>query len=236
MSMYNARPLTQEQYPEIHAMVKELVFHMHIPMPRLFIIQSAVANAFATGRDQRHASVALTDGIIKILESYEIRAVLSHELAHVKNRDVLIGTIAAMMASIIGYLAYWSRNSVLWKNNRKKSAIHPLLIILVSILIPCVATLVQLAISRSREFEADFTGALCCRDPLALASALEKMEQHTKRAHFDPAESYKASTAHLFIVNPFIDEKILSLFSTHPPIGARIERLRALYRKQLHQR
>lgn len=234
LRMYNAQPLKQEMYPHLHATVQELAHAMRIPIPNLFIINSNVANAFATGRNPKHASVAVTQGILSILEPYELRAVLAHELAHIKNRDILVGTIAAMLASIIGYLAYWLRSSVLWGNHKKEKNINPILIILLTILVPFVATLIQLAISRSREYLADESGALCCKDPLALASALEKLHNHIPQAHFDAEEMHKASTAHLFIVYPFLSKGLASWFSTHPPMAARIKRLRALYEKQLH--
>jgi heat shock protein HtpX len=236
MSMYKTTPITEKNHPMIYAMVQELTGTMQLPMPKVFLIKSEVANAFATGRNPQHASIALTEGIIDILSPRELRAVIAHELAHVSNRDILIGTMAAMMASIIGYLAYWLRSAVMWGNNRKKSPLHPIILILVTILVPLVATLVQLAISRSREYQADETGAHCCHDPLSLASALEKMHEHTTHAHFNSSEVQKASMAHLFIINPFTDKKITSLFSTHPPISARIARLKALYEKQLHLR
>jgi heat shock protein HtpX len=234
LRMYNAQPLTQEQYPDVYAMVQELTQIMRIPMPSLFIINRNVANAFATGRNPSHASVAVTQGILSILQPYELRAVLAHELAHIKNRDILVGTIAAMFASIIGYLAYWLRSSVLWGQHKKEKSSNPVIIIVLTILVPFVATLIQLAISRSREYLADESGALCCKDPLALASALEKLHNHVPHAHFDADETHKASTAHLFIVYPFLSNNFLSWFSTHPPMSARIKRLRALYEKQLH--
>jgi heat shock protein HtpX len=236
MSMYSKTPLTEKNHPLIYSVVQELTDTMHLPMPKLFLIHSAVANAFATGRNPQHASVALTEGIIDLLNPRELRAVIAHELAHIGNRDILIGTMAAMMASVIGYLAYWLRNAVMWGNNRKKSPLHPIILILVTILVPFIATLVQLAISRSREYQADESGAQCCQDPLSLASALEKMQQHTTEAHFSSREVHKASMAHLFIIYPFTDKKITSLFSTHPPISARVARLKALYEKQLHLR
>lgn len=234
LRMYNAQSLDKSRYPHIYAYVQELAAHMHIPMPRLFIIDSPVANAFATGRNPAHASVAVTEGILALLEPYELRAVLAHELSHIKNRDILIGTIAAMLASTIGYLAYWLRSSVLWGTHKKEKNIHPVIIILITILVPFIATLIQCSISRSREYLADESGAHCCKDPLALASALEKLERHVPAAHFNSQETHKASMAHLFIVYPFLSKGLLSLFSTHPSTTSRIKRLRALYEKQLH--
>lgn len=233
LRMYNAQPLDKSRHPHVYAYVQEITTSMEIPMPQLFIINSPIANAFATGRNPSHASIALTEGILNILEPYELRAVLAHEVAHIKNRDILIGTIAATLGSAIGYLAYWLRSSLLWGNHKKEKNIHPIVIILLTILVPFIATLIQCAVSRSREFLADESGALCCKDPLALASALEKLETNTSRTHFDAQETHKASTAHLFIVYPFLNKGFLTLFSTHPSTTLRIKRLRALYEKQL---
>lgn len=234
LRMYNAQPLEKSAYPHIYDSVQELATSMNIPMPRLYRIESKIANAFATGRNPSHASIAVTQGIIALLEPYELRAVLAHELAHIKNRDILIGTIAAMLASILGYLAYWLRSTLLWGNHKKDKNINPAFLIVLTILVPFIATLIQCAISRSREYLADESGADCCKDPLALAAALEKLENHVPTAHFDTQETHKASTAHLFIVYPFLNKGLLSLFSTHPTTTSRIKRLRAIYEKQLH--
>src|SRR5690606_14966880 len=184
LSMYNAQPLDRSHYNWIYEIVEELSEKMTIPMPKLWIVNTPVANAFATGRNPQHGSIAVTTGILKILDEEELRGVLAHELAHIKNRDTLIATIAATIASAIGYLAYMLRHAAFWgsmSDNRRRE--NPMGMFLVSLLMPLAATLVQLAISRSREYSADETGARCGRNPLALAAALEKLENNVKYAH-----------------------------------------------------
>jgi heat shock protein HtpX len=231
LALYKAQPLDPDQYSDIYAMVRSLADSMHIPMPKLFLIQTPMANAFATGRNPRHASVAVTSGILSILEPYELRAVLAHELSHVQNRDILISTIAATLATAIGYAATMLRFSSLWSTNRdeQKQSVNPLVILVVSLFMPLAATLIQLAISRSREYLADETGAHLCHDPLALASALEKLERHLPQAHLNNSDVAHASTAPLFIVHPFLHKGFMNLFLTHPPTAKRIERLRQIY-------
>jgi heat shock protein HtpX len=232
LSMYGARPLDQNTYAPVYAIVEELTQTMQLPMPKLWLIQNPMANAFATGRNPSHASVAVTTGIIDLLEPNELRGVLAHELAHVKNRDILISTIAATIATTIGYLASMLRWSSLWSSsNDKRRNGSPLFLLIASILMPIAATIIQLAISRSREYLADETGAHHCHDPLALASALEKLQNHIPYAHLNNTDAQRASTAPLFIVHPFTGNTWMSLFSTHPPINKRIERLQDIYRK-----
>lgn len=234
LHMYKAQPLDAEHYPFLYQTVRELVAHMGLPMPRLWLIHSPVANAFATGRNPRHASIALTTGILSILEPYELRAVLAHELSHIQNRDILVSTIAATLAATIGYTAQMLQHMAFWDSfdeRRSKQRTSVISVLIVSIFMPLIATLIQLAISRSREFLADETGAHACYDPLALATALEKLDRHTKSAHFSSQANY-TSTAHLFIVNPLLAQGIASLFATHPPTQERIKRLQALYWKK----
>ena len=234
LNMYRAEPLNPATYSSIHEIVANLAKKMGLPKPKLWLITSPAANAFATGRNPQHASIALTTGIISLLDHRELQAVLAHELGHVQNRDILISTIAATLASAIGYLAHFLQRMALWqsfsgnKNNRRND--NPIILLLISIIVPIAATLLQLALSRSREYLADQTGACCTKDPLALVSALEKLENHTQHAQFD-TNTYHASTASLFIVHPFLGKNVRTWFATHPPITARIERLKVLYTK-----
>lgn len=232
LSMYGAQPLNQAQYNWIYEMVEELSKKMNVPMPKLWLVTTPIANAFATGRNPKHGSIALTTGILKLLDEEELRGVLSHELAHIKNYDTLISTIAATIASAIGYLAYMLRHAAFWGSfgdNRRRA--NPIGMFLMSLLIPFAATLIQLAISRSREYSADETGARCGRNPLALASALEKLHNHVKYAHMDTDNTQHTSTAALFIVHPFTDSSWATLFSTHPPMNKRVARLHQLSKK-----
>jgi heat shock protein HtpX len=230
LRLYKAQPLDKQTYGWIYETVNNLSRRMNIPMPRLWLVKTSMANAFATGRNPRNGSIAVTTGILDILDEEELRGVLAHELAHIKNRDTLITTIAATFASAIGHLAYMLRHMALWgsiSNNRKNKQ-NPFVMIIVSILMPFAATLIQLALSRSREYAADETGARCSKSPLALASALQKLERNIKHAHMDPENSEQTSTASLFIVHPFTTHSISALFSTHPPTSKRVERLQKI--------
>lgn len=234
LSLYRARPLDEIQYAWVYKIVKELTEKMNIPMPKLWLISTPMANAFATGRNPSNASVALTTSIMELLDKDELRGVLAHELAHVKNRDILVTTIAATIATAIGYLAHMLRYAAFWgsmNGNRRRNGDNALVVFLVAILMPIAATLIQLAISRSREYLADETGAHCCNDPLALASALEKLHNHIPYAHLNNQDTQRASTAPLFIVHPFTTNGFINLFSTHPPMDKRIARLRSIYEK-----
>jgi len=230
LRLYRAQPLSASAYPAIHEMVTRLAAHMHIPAPNIWIINSSVANAFATGRNPQHASIALTSGIVELLDAHELEGVIAHELSHVKNRDILIGSMAATLATAISYVAYWMRNAAMWGNysndNRRQN--NPFALLILGMLMPLAATLVQLAISRSREYEADDSGARVTRDPLALASALQKLEHNLQFAHAKRDERY-APTSSLCIVKPFKKKQAFSLFATHPPMAKRIERLRKLH-------
>ncbi len=230
LRMYNAKPLDRKAYDWVYDTVKELADDMKIPMPKLWLVENKMANAFATGRNPQHASVAVTTGILEILNKKELRGVLAHELSHVKNRDILVSTIAAVLATAIGYLATMFRFSAF--TNQDSNRRNPLVLLLISILVPVAASIIQLAVSRSREYLADESGADCCQDPLALASALEKLHNHIPDASLDKNDLNKASTAPLFIVHPFSGAGWTALFSTHPPIGDRIARLRAMAGKK----
>jgi len=231
LSMYNAHPLDTIKYAWIHDMVRELAHTMKLPMPKLWIINTPMANAFATGRNPHHASVAVTTGILHILNKDELRGVLAHELSHIKNRDILVGTVAATLATAIGYLAQMMQWAALWGNyntDDKKKNGNPFFMLFVAILMPIAASLIQLAISRSREYLADETGAHACKDPWALASALEKLQAHIPHAHMRNDDTQHAGTAALFIVYPFTADGWISLFSTHPPMKQRIAKLRSM--------
>ena len=233
LKMYGARPLDKKQYPQIFQTVQELSTKMGLPMPKLWMIHNPMANAFATGRNPKHASVAVTSGIVDVLNQNELRGVLAHELAHIKNRDILISTIAATIATTIGYMAHMLKYAAFWgsiSGSRRRGG-NPLFMILVAILMPITAALIQLAISRSREFLADESGAKHSQDPLALASALQKLHSTAKHTQEQPVNTARASTASLFIVHPFSSKGMVSLFSTHPPVNARVARLEKMYEK-----
>jgi heat shock protein HtpX len=231
LKMYGAKPLDQEQYEHVYEIVSELTQEMKIPMPKLWYIPTEMANAFATGRNPQHASVAVTKGILDILDVHELRGVLAHELSHVKNRDILIATIAATMATAIGYLASMLRWSIILggrSNGNGNDRSNGFGAIFAAILMPIAALLIQLAISRSREYLADETGAKASHDPLALASALEKLHDRSKKQKIKPSSPAQVSSASLFIVYPFSKEGLVSLFATHPPMSKRVERLRKM--------
>ncbi len=234
LRMYKAQPLDRERYGFIYEIIDELSIAMHIPQPKLWLIPTSESNAFATGRNPKNASIAVTQGILHILDEHELRGVLAHELSHIKNRDILVGTIAATFASAISFLTNMIQRAAWWghySNDKKNNSINMAVALLIAIIMPFIALLIQLAISRSREYLADETGAQACHDPLALASALEKlhMSKDNTSADFqaDPA------TAHLFIVNPLKGASLQNLFSTHPPVEKRIERLKRLSIKEM---
>lgn len=233
LNLYGAKKLSPEQYPDIYSMVQNLVQKDNLPMPKLYIINSPVANAFATGRNPSHASIAVTTGILNILDNRELQGVLAHEISHIKNRDILISTIAATLATAIGYLANMVYYSTLFSSNNERKKGNALGLILISILLPLAATLIQLAISRSREYLADESGAKLTHDPLALADALEKLKANTPMAHLDPNNAEYKTTAHMFIVNPFSLAGLTALFSTHPPVQERVKRLYEMQNKNI---
>lgn len=234
LNMYNAHPLDPERYSFVVDIVHELASKSNIPMPKLWIIDTPMANAFATGRNPQHASVAVTTGILKILDKAELRGVLAHEISHIKNRDILISSVAATIATAISYIANMLQYmSFMGQNSDDRKRSNPIVLILLAILLPIAATLIQLAISRSREYLADETGADICHDPLALAAALEKLQSYKAYHHMDASNTTQTATAHLFIVNPFTSEGLAALFSTHPPMKKRIAKLQAIYSKML---
>src|SRR5271170_2712356 len=224
LSMYRAQPVTREQLPRAYEVVERLTQKIGIPMPRMYVIPTDSPNAFATGRNPQHASVAVTAGILNLLNDEELEGVLAHELGHVRNRDILICSVAATLAGAITMLArmgYWaSLFGMGGRNDRDRGGGFTGLLML--ILAPIAATLIQLAVSRSREYQADATGAQITGKPYALASALKKLDAYSKQIPMQASPS----TAHLFIVAPLLGGvTFANLFSTHPPIAKRIERL-----------
>lgn len=225
LSMYNAQEVDEASSPYLYNMVKELAGRAGLPMPRVYVIDEAQPNAFATGRDPEHAAVAATRGILQMLSARELRGVMAHELSHVKHRDILISTISATMAGAISALA----NFAMFFGGRDEEGrpANPLAGILVMILAPLAASLIQMAISRAREFEADRGGAEVSGDPDALADALAKIDAYARGIPMVSAEAHP-ETAQMMIMNPLSGGGIAGLFATHPPTEERIARLRAM--------
>ena len=224
LAMYRAQPVTGEELPRAYAAVERLTQKIGIPMPKIYVIPNESPNAFATGRNPQHASVAVTQGILNLLNDEELEGVLAHELGHVNNRDILISSVAATVAGAITMLASMGRFAMIFggmggdRDDRRGGGLGALLML---ILAPIAASLIQLAVSRSREYQADATGAHFTGNPYALASALGKLDAYSRRLPMQATPS----TAHLFIIQPFLGMNFGSLFSTHPPIAKRIERL-----------
>jgi len=228
LRMYNAKEATEAEAPMLWSVTHSLAMKMGIPMPKVYIIPSEAPNAFATGRNPNHSAVAATEGILRLLTREELEGVMAHELSHVHNRDILIGTIAATIAGAISMLAHMAQWAMIFGGGRRSDddrggggLIAGIAMIIIA---PIAAGLIQMAISRSREYEADATGARLCGNPLWLANALRKLETGSKRVPMDA----NPATAHMFIVNPLRGGGMMSLFSTHPPMEERIRRLESM--------
>jgi heat shock protein HtpX len=225
LAMYGAKEVSEAQAPELYSVVAALSQRASLPMPRVYVIESDSPNAFATGRNPEHGVVAVTTGILRILGRQELEGVLAHELSHVKNRDILISTVAATLAGTITMLANWARWSLFFGGSRDSDdngGGNIVSVIVFSMLAAFAAMLIQLAISRSREYLADEGGARLSGNPLFLANALRRLQAGVA---LNPMEDANPSTAHMFIVNPFSARGVLALFSTHPPMEERIRRL-----------
>ncbi len=222
LKMYGAREVTESDAPWLYDIVRQLAQRASLPVPKVYIIPSEQPNAFATGRNPSHSAVAVTQGITNILDRDELAGVLAHELAHVKNRDILIGTIAATVAGAISMLANMAQMSMLFGGRDNERGGNPIVMIVMMILAPIAAMLVQMAISRTREYQADRVGAEIMGDPMPLARALEKLGTAAKQIPMNA----NPATAHMFIVSPLSGKDFTSLFSTHPPMEKRIAELR----------
>ena len=228
LRMYNAQEITADnrQFSAFYHMVKELAHNAQLPMPKVYVIDEAQPNAFATGRNPENAAVAATTGIMQILNQNELRGVMAHELAHVKHRDTLISTISATIAGAISSIGSFG---MLFAGGNRERGGHPLVAILILILAPIAAMLIQMAISRAREFEADKGGAEISRDPASLAAALKKIHNYAHQIPMETAEMHP-ETAQMMIINPLSAEGVQGLFSTHPQTEERIARLMAMVR------
>ena len=233
LAMYRATPLSEADGPQVYRVVREIAAQTKIPMPKLYSIPTRTPNAFATGRNPAHAAVAVTAGLLEMMSDDELKGVLAHELSHVKNRDTLVMTLAAAIAGAIMYLARMAQWSLWFGGGRRDredrsggGALQVVAMVLIAMLAPLAAMLIQMAISRTREYSADDTGAHLIHNPYGLASALEKLDQ---AARDYPLPNANPATAHLFIVNPLSAGGIATLFSTHPPIKERIRRLRSMH-------
>ena len=226
LSMYRAKPVTREELPRAYQIVERLTQKIGLPMPKIYVIPTESPNAFATGRNPQHASVAVTHGILGLLTDEELEGVLAHELGHVNNRDILISSVAATIAGTITMLASMGRWAMIFGgmeggDRDRRGGGGGLAALLMLIVAPIAASLIQLAVSRSREYQADATGAHFTGNPYALASALQKLDAYSRRVPMMASPS----TAHLFIIQPLLGINFANLFSTHPPIAKRIERL-----------
>ena len=227
LAMYRAKPVSMQEAPELYSVVQNLTVKAQIPMPRIFIIDSPSPNAFATGRNPEHAAVAVTSGILQLMSRDELEGVLAHELSHVKHRDILIGSIAATLAGVIMMVADMARWAAIFggfNRDERENGGGMIGTLALAILAPFAAMLIQMAISRSREYEADAGSARITHNPLALASALQKLGSATERVPLDASPQ----TAHMFIVNPLRGRGLAGWFSTHPPLEDRIARLRSM--------
>ena len=230
LRMYGAQEIGEHDHPTFYGMVRRLADKAGLPMPKVYIIPDQSPNAFATGRNPQHAAVAATEGILRILTPEELEGVMAHELAHVQNRDILVGTIAATFAgaiSMIGNMLQWGAMMGAGRNDDEEGSSGFIGSLVLAIIAPIAAMLIQMAVSRSREYLADETGARICGRPLALANALRKLHNASQ---IIPLHDARPATAHMFIVNPLTGGALLKLFSTHPPMEERIARLEGMAR------
>jgi heat shock protein HtpX len=228
LAMYRARPVEMNEAPELYRIVQNLATRAGMPMPKLYVIPTEAANAFATGRSPEHAAVAVTEGIMRLMTWDELEGVLAHELSHVRNRDILISSIAATLAGVIMMVArmlQWGAIFGGYSRDERENGGGLIGLLVMSIVAPLAAMLIQMAISRSREYQADASGAALLHSGEKLASALEKLEDASQRVPLDASPQ----TAHLFIVNPLHGRSFANLFSTHPPLEERIKRLRSMH-------
>jgi heat shock protein HtpX len=239
LRMYGAQEITQSDDPELFSIVRELTVRDGLPMPRVYVIPEETPNAFATGRNPEHAAVAVTHGIRRILDRRELAGVLGHELSHVKHRDILISSIAATLAGAISYLAQMAQWAAIFgggSRDREEGGSNIFGLLFMMIVAPIAAMLIQMAVSRSREYSADEGGAKVSGDPLALASALRKLQMGAQNIPLQVSDATANSTAHMFIVNPLSGGGIANLFSTHPPMEERIARLEAMAKDMSYMR
>lgn len=239
IKMYGGQEVSAQDDPELYGLVQDLTQRAGLPMPKVYVLPQDTPNAFATGRNPEHAAVAVTDGIRRILDKRELAGVLGHELSHVKHRDILVSTIAATLAGAIGYLAQMAQWAMIFGGNRERDEegggnIFGLIVMM--IVAPIAAMLIQMAVSRSREYGADEGGAKVTGDPLALASALRKLHMGAQNIPLEVNNATANATAHMFIVNPLTGHGLASLFSTHPPMEERIARLEAMAGKMGYAR
>lgn len=226
LRMYGAKEVNESEAPALYGTVRDLSMKAGMPMPRVYMMENDAPNAFATGRNPKHAAVAVTTGIMKLLTREELAGVIGHELSHIRNRDILIATVAATIAGAISYLSHMAYYASLFggsRDNERNS--NPLVFVVMMIVAPIAAMIIQMAISRGREYGADEGGAALTSNPLYLASALKKLDYYNKRI---PMAAANGATAHMFIVSPLSGGSLLKLFSTHPPIEERIKRLEAM--------
>ena len=227
LAIYKAKEASKSNYPELYTIVKEVSSEANIPMPKVYIVPINVSNAFATGRSPKHAVVAVTQRILKLLSKDELKGVIAHEISHIKNRDILIQTIAATIAGVISYVAMFARFGAMFGGDRDNRGGNIISLLVIGIITPIIAMLIQLAISRSREYLADESGARLIKDGRPLATALEKLESDVKSNSLN-AMPVTEATAHMFISNPFSAKGMVSLFMTHPLTAERTKRLREM--------